>query len=253
MLKIVEILQQKGTDHKTLLIVSCSIYSFLIWVSETNETVFFKIRSDIWMLKIVEILKQKGTDHKTLLIVSCSIYSFLTWVSETNQTVLSKIQPDIWMLKIVEIFQHFPKIFTQLEIFLVSHQCFLFFYLAPKEFFSLNKINSCSCSNWLKYYIKMLTLKLSAILLYHSGGVRNYFLYKAQIYLPTKDIKLFGQNGWSFHTWESWLLSKDINYGIEWINNYRIKSILNKYVIDFLFMNLNERKFFNEYKIFEWN
>ena len=29
MLKIVEIFQQKGTDHQTFLIVSCSIYSFL--------------------------------------------------------------------------------------------------------------------------------------------------------------------------------------------------------------------------------
>ena len=109
---------------------------------------------------------------------------------------------DIWMLKIVEIFQHFSKIFTQLKMFLVSHQCFLFFYLAPKEFFTLNKINSCSCSNWLKYYIKMLTLKLSATLLYHRGGVRNCFLYKAQIYLPTENIKPFGQNGWRVQTWE---------------------------------------------------
>ena len=44
MLQTVEILQRNGTDHKTLLIVPCSIYSFLIWVSETNQTVFFKIR-----------------------------------------------------------------------------------------------------------------------------------------------------------------------------------------------------------------
>ena len=96
---------KNGTDHKTLFIVSCSIYSFFIWVSETNQTFFFKIWSDIWMLNIVEILKQKGTDHKRLLIVSCSIYSFLTWVSETIQTVFFKIRLDILMLKIAEIFQ----------------------------------------------------------------------------------------------------------------------------------------------------
>ena len=41
----------------------------------------------------------------------------------------------------------------------------------------------------------MLTLKLPAALLYRSGAVRNYFLYKAQIYLPIDDIKSFGQNG----------------------------------------------------------
>ena len=192
MLKIVEILKQKGTDHKTLLIVSCSIHSLLIWVSEANQTAFFKIRSDVWMLKIVEILKQRGTDHKMLLIVSYSIYSFLISVSDTNQTVFSEIWPDIWMLKIVEIFQHFSKIFTQLKIFLVP-QCFLFFYLAPKDFF-FNKTIYSSCSNWLKYYIKILTLILSAALLYRSGGVRNYFLYKAPIYLPIEDIKTFGQN-----------------------------------------------------------
>ena len=100
MLKIVETFQQKGTDHKNLLIVSCSIYSFLIWVSETIQTVFLKIRLDMLMLKIVEILQQKGTDHKTLLIVSCSINSSLIWVSETNQTVFLKIRLDILMLKI---------------------------------------------------------------------------------------------------------------------------------------------------------
>ena len=40
-----------------------------------------------------------------------------------------------------------------------------------------------------------LTLKLSAALLYHRGGVRNYFLYKAPVYLPIEDLKPFGQNG----------------------------------------------------------
>ena len=77
MLRIVEIFQQNRRDQKTLLIVSCSIYSFLIWVSETNQTVFFQYRLDMSMLKIVEISKKKETDHKTLLIVSCSIYLFL--------------------------------------------------------------------------------------------------------------------------------------------------------------------------------
>ena len=110
------------------------------------------------------------------------------------------------MLKHVEIFQHFSKNFTQLKFFLVPSRCFLFFYLAPTELVFFNKTNYCSCSKWLKYYIKMLTLKLSAALLYRSGGVRNYFLYKAQIYLPTEDIKPFGQNGWSAQTWEPWLI-----------------------------------------------
>ena len=95
MLKIVEIFQRNGTDHKTLLIVSCYIYLFLIGVSETNQRVFFKIQLDTLMLKIDEIFQQKGADHKTLLIVSCSIYSFLIRVSETNQTVFFKIRPDI--------------------------------------------------------------------------------------------------------------------------------------------------------------
>ena len=140
-----------------------------------------------------------------LLIVSCSIYSFLIWVSETNKTVFSKIRPDNWMLKRVEIFQHFSKNFAQLKIFLVPHQCFLFFYLAPKELVFLNKTNHSSYSKWLKYYTKMLTLKLSAALLYRSGGVRNYFLYKAPIYLPIEDIKAFGQNSWGVRTWEPWL------------------------------------------------
>ena len=171
MLKIVEIFQRNGTDHNTLLIVSCYIYSFFIGVSETNQRGFFKIQLDTLMLKIDEIFQQKGADHKTLFIVSCSIYSFLIRVSETNQTVFFKIQPDIWMLKRVEIFQHFSKNFTQLKFFLVPSQCFLFFYLAPTELVFLNKTNYSSCSKWLKYYIKMLTLKLPAVLLYRSGSV----------------------------------------------------------------------------------
>ena len=157
------------------------------------------------MLKIVQIIQQKGTDHQTLLIVACSIYSFLIWVSETNQTVFFKIRPDIWMLKRVEIFQHFSKNFTQLKIFLVPRHCFLFFYLVPKELVFLNKTNYSSCSKWLKYYVKMLTLKLFAALLYHCGGVRNYFLYNAPIYLPIEYIKPFGHYGWSVQTWEPWL------------------------------------------------
>ena len=50
-----------------------------------------------------------------------------------------------------------------------------------------------------------LSLKLSAALLYHRGGVRNYILYKAPVYLPIEDIKPFGQNGWSVRSWEPWL------------------------------------------------
>ena len=96
--------------------------------------------------------------------------------------------------KHVEIFQHFSKSFTHLKVFLVRRQCFLFFYLAPKELVFLNKTNYSSYSKWLKYYIKILTLKLSAALLYRSGVARNYFLYKAPAYLPIENIKPFGQN-----------------------------------------------------------
>ena len=77
MLKIVEIFQQKGTDHKALLIVSCSIYSFLIWVSETNQRVFFKIRPDIQMLKIVEIFQQKGQIIRRFLLFLVPYIRFL--------------------------------------------------------------------------------------------------------------------------------------------------------------------------------
>ena len=111
-----------------------------------------------------------------------------------NQTVFFKIRPDIWMIKRAEIFQHSSKIFHQLEIFLAPRQCFSFFYLAAKELVFLNKTNYSSCSKWLKYYIQILTLKLSAALLYLSGGVTNYFLYKAAVYLPIENVKRFGQN-----------------------------------------------------------
>ena len=139
MLKIVEILQQKGTDHKTLLIVSCSIYSFLIWVSETNETVFFKIRSDIWMLKIVEILKQKGTDHKTLLIVSCSIYSFLTWVSETNRQFSPRFNQTSGCSKLLKYFNISQKFLLSSKFFLFHTNVSCFSTLHQKSFFPWTK------------------------------------------------------------------------------------------------------------------
>ena len=69
-----------------------------------------------------------------------------------------------------------------------------------------------SCWNWLKYYIKIWTFFLSAALLYCSGGIRNYFLYIATIYLLTDDIKPFCQNDWSVRTWEPWLYPKPGQY-----------------------------------------
>ena len=109
------------------------------------------------------------------------------------------------MLKYFNIFQNF---LPSSDFFLFHTNVSYFSILHKNSFFIFNKTNSYSCSNWLKYYIKILTLILSAALLYRSGGVRNYFLYKATIYLPTKDIKLFGQNGWSVQSWEPWLLER---------------------------------------------
>ena len=87
----------------------------------------------------------------------------------------------------------FSEKFTKLKIFLVPLQC-LFFYLASKKLVFLNKTNS-SCSKWLKYCIKMVTLKLSAALLYWSGGVRNFYIkhqyiYRLRIYL-VKMVEVF--------------------------------------------------------------
>ena len=159
------------------------------------------------MLRIVEIFQQKGTDKKTLLIVSCSIYSFLIWISETNQTVFFKIRSDIWMLQIVEIFQHFSKIFTQLKIFLAPHQSFLFFYLAPKEFSFLNKTNSCSCPNWLKYYIKILTLILPAALLSAAYVCSIVSQWRRKKLILIKNIS----TDWRYQTfWSKWLKCLDL-------------------------------------------
>ena len=100
MLKIVKIFQQTGTDHKTLLIVSCSIYSFLIWVSETNQTVFFKIRPDIWMLKRAEIVQHFSkyfTQLNFFLVPSqCFLFFYLAstelvFLDKTNYSSNSKM------------------------------------------------------------------------------------------------------------------------------------------------------------------
>ena len=107
--------------------------------------------------------------------------------------------------KLFKYFNIFQKILLRSKFFLFHVNVSYFSTLYQKSFFFLNKTNSCICSNWLKYYIKILTLILPAGLLYRSGGVRNYFLYKAPVYLSIKDIKPFGQNGWSIRTWEPWL------------------------------------------------
>ena len=112
---------------------------------------------------------------------------------------------------VLKYFNIFPKIWPSSKFFL--------FYVIVSYFSTLHQWSYLS---WIKpvipvaHYgwninlisnIKMLTLKLSAALLYRSGDVRNYFLYKALIYLPIEDIKPFGQNGWSVQTWEPWLMS----------------------------------------------
>ena len=88
--------------------------------------------------KLFKYYNKKGQIIRRFLLFLASYIHFL--FESLKQTVFSKIQPDIWMLKIVEIFQHFSKKFTQLKIFLVHHQCFLSFFLAPKEFFEQNQL-----------------------------------------------------------------------------------------------------------------
>ena len=152
-LRIVEILQQKGTGHKTLLIVSCSIYLFLIWVSETNETVFFQFRLDMSMLRSVDIFQQKETDQKPLLIVFCSICLFLIWVSETNETVFFKFRQDMSMLKTVEIFQQNGTDPKTLLIVSCSLHSFLIWVSETNQFSSrFDQISGCS--KLLKYFSK---------------------------------------------------------------------------------------------------
>ena len=100
MLKIVEILQQKGTDHKTLLIASCSIYSFLTWISETNQTAFFKIRLDLYMLKILKYLKKMGQIIRRFSSFLVPYFRFLFESPRLTTEFSSR-----FLIKIVEIFQ----------------------------------------------------------------------------------------------------------------------------------------------------
>ena len=148
------------------------------------------------MLKIFKIFQQKGTDHHTLKIRRfLFLVPYIRFLFESLKLIrqfsprFDQISGCSKLLKCFNIFQNFllsSKFFlfyTNVSYFSTLHQRVIF----------LNKTNSCSCSNWLKYYIKILAL--IAAILYRSGGVRNYFLYKAPIYLPNEDIKPFGQNG----------------------------------------------------------
>lgn len=83
MFKVVEPLQQNDKNHETLLIVSCVINSFLIYVSETFQIVFSKDLPNVWMLKHIGMLQQKQEkDCKILLIVSCFLHqTFVYYLS----------------------------------------------------------------------------------------------------------------------------------------------------------------------------
>ena len=147
MLKIVEIFQQKGTDHKTLLIVSCAIYSFLIWVSETIQIFFFKIRLDMLMFKVDESFQEKDTDHKILLIVSCSICLFLFESLKLIIQFPPRFDQIAGCSELLKYFNIFPTCSTSMFL--------TFFTLHQKSSFFLSKTNSCSCSNCLKYCTKL--------------------------------------------------------------------------------------------------
>ena len=116
------------------------------------------------------------------------IYSILVWVFETNQTAFSRFDLISGCSNALQYFNIFQKVFTLLKILFVPRQCFLFFYLAPKKFSWAKPIIPVVQNGWNS---KVLTLKLSAALLYRSGGVRNYFLYKAPVYLRIEHIKPF--------------------------------------------------------------
>ena len=83
MFKVVEPLKQNDKNHETLLIVSCVINSFLIYVSETFQIVFSKDLSNVSMLKHIGMLQQKQEkDCKILLIVSCFLHqTFVYYLS----------------------------------------------------------------------------------------------------------------------------------------------------------------------------
>ena len=184
-----------------------SFYCFLFYLKSVRKTTCTKIMQKLWCSKLLKYYNKMGQIVRRFLLFLVLYIRFLFESLKLIKQFSSRFDYflqfslDIVMLKRVEIFQHFSKIFTQLKIIFVPRQCFLFFYLPQKELVFLNKSNYSSCSKWLKYYIKMLTLKLNTALLYRSGSIRDYFLYKAPIYLPIEDIKRFGQNGWSVQTW----------------------------------------------------
>ena len=133
MLKIVEIFQQKGTDHVTLLIVFCAIYSFLIWVSETIEIFFFKIRLDMLMFKIDESFQEKDTDHKMLLIVSCSICLFLFESLKLIIQFRTRFEQIAGYSELLKYLISFQKFLSSSKCFLFHVNVSFFFYLAPTK------------------------------------------------------------------------------------------------------------------------
>ena len=132
MFKVVEPLKRNDKNHETLLIVSCVINSFLIYVSETFQIVFSKDLPNVWMLKHIGMLQQKQEKDlrsSLLFLVFCIKRSFIIWVAKFNLTVFYMIKTGICMHKSVEIFEYFSKKFTQHNFFLLRNRHCLFFYL----------------------------------------------------------------------------------------------------------------------------
>ena len=97
--------------------------------------------------------------------------------------------------KLFKYFNIFPKILPSSKFFLFHVNVSHFSTLYQKSFFSWTKpVLAFAQIGW----------KITSKLLYRSGGVRNYFLYKV-LYLPIKDMKRFGQSGLKVRTWEPWL------------------------------------------------
>ena len=144
-----------------------------------------KLRSS----KLLKYYNKKGQIIRRFLLFLVTYNIFDSCLSlETNQTTFSRFDLISECSNALQYFNIFQKVFILLKILFVPRQCFLFFYLAPKKFSWAKPIIPVVQNGWNS---KVLTLKLSAALLYRSGGVRNYFLYKAPVYLRIEHIKSF--------------------------------------------------------------
>ena len=169
MLKRVKIFQHFSKGFTQLKRFLAPSQRFLFFYLAPKELVFLNKTNYSSCSKLLTYFNKKGQiiRHFFLFLVPyiCFLFESLKLIRQFPRR-FDQISACSNCWNILKFFKNF----YSAQNFSCSTPMFLSFLPCTKRVFFLSKINSCSCSNWLKHYIKILTLKLSAALLYQGDA-----------------------------------------------------------------------------------